>query len=38
MTDFQFKKLLEMVLEIMRSSKDLDEAIQKVEKLASEDK
>lgn len=31
MTDFQFNKLLQMVLEIMKSSKSLDEAIAKVE-------
>ena len=33
MTDFQFNKLLQMVLEIMKSSKSLDEAIAKVELL-----
>ncbi len=33
MTDFQFNKLPEMVLEIMKSSKSLDEAIAKVERL-----
>ena len=33
MTDFQFNKLLQMVLEIMKSSKSLDEAIAKVERL-----
>ena len=33
MTDFQFNKLLQMVLEIMKSSKSLDEAIEKVERL-----
>lgn len=32
-TDFQFNKLLQMVLEIMKSSKSLDEAIAKVERL-----
>ena len=34
MTDFQFNKLLQMVLEIMKSSKSLDEAIAKVERLS----
>ena len=33
LTDFQFNKLLQMVLEIMKSSKSLDEAIAKVERL-----
>ena len=33
MTDFQLEKLLQMVLEIMKSSKSLDEAIAKVERL-----
>lgn len=33
MTNFQFNKLLQMVLEIMKSSKSLDEAIAKVERL-----
>ena len=33
MTDFQFNKLIQMVLEIMKSSKSLDEAIAKVERL-----
>lgn len=33
MTGFQFNKLLQMVLEIMKSSKSLDEAIAKVERL-----
>ena len=33
MTDFQFNQLLQMVLEIMKSSKSLDEAIAKVERL-----
>lgn len=33
MTDFQFNKLLQMVLEIMKSSKSLDEAIAKIERL-----
>ena len=33
MTDFQFNKLLQMVLEIMKSSNSLDEAIAKVERL-----
>ena len=33
MTGLQFNKLLQMVLEIMESSKSLDEAIAKVERL-----
>lgn len=33
MTDYQLRKLLQMVLEVMRSSKDLDDAIAKVEAL-----
>ena len=33
MTDFQFNKLIQMVLEIMKSSKSLDVAIAKVERL-----
>ena len=36
MTDFQFKKIMEMILEILRASKDLDEAIKKVENLTKE--
>lgn len=37
MTDFQFNKLLQMVLEIIKSSKSLDEAIAKVERLTKKD-
>ena len=33
MTGLQFNKLLQMVLEIMKSSKSLDETIAKVERL-----
>lgn len=33
MTGLQFNKLLQMVLEIMKSSKSLDKAIAKVERL-----
>ena len=33
MTDYQFKKLLEMVLEILKGSNDKDEAIKKIEAL-----
>lgn len=33
MTDFQFKTLLKMVLDILKSSKDIDEAVAKVENL-----
>lgn len=38
MTDFQFKALLKMVLEIIKSSKDLDEAIEKVQALIDDEK
>ena len=38
MTDFQFKKIMAMVLEILKSSKDLNEAIEKVEKLSRDEK
>lgn len=37
MTDFQFKTILKMVLNILKSSKDIDEAIEKVEKLLKEE-
>lgn len=33
MTDYQFKTILKMVLEILKASKDLGEAAQKVEQL-----
>lgn len=33
MTDYQFKKLLQMVLEILKSSKDKEEAVKKIEAL-----
>lgn len=33
MTDFQFVKLLQMVLEILKASKTLDEAEAKIERL-----
>lgn len=35
MTDFQFVKLLQMVLEILKASKSLDEAEAKIERLMS---
>lgn len=38
MTDFQFKALLKMVLEILKSSKNIEEAIAKVEALVDESK
>lgn len=38
MTDYQFKTILKMVLDILKSSKDIDEAITKVEKLLDEEK
>lgn len=36
MTDFQFKSLLRLVLEILKNSKNLEDAIEKIEKLLSE--
>lgn len=33
MTDFQFKKILEMVLAILKKSENLEEAIQEIEAL-----
>ena len=38
MTDFQFKALLKMVLEILKSSGSIEEAIAKVEALVDEGK
>lgn len=38
MTDFQFKALLKMVLEILKSSGSIEEAIAKVEALVDESK
>ena len=38
MTDFQFKALLKMVLEILKSSKSIEDAIAKVEALVDEGK
>lgn len=38
MTDFQFKALLKMVLEILKSSKSIEEAIAKVVALVDEGK
>ena len=38
MTDFQFKALLKMVLEILKSSKSIEDAIAKVEALVDEAK
>lgn len=37
MTDFQFKTVLKMVLEILESSKDIGEATDKVKKLLEEE-
>lgn len=31
MTDFQFKTIIKIILDVMKSSKNLEEAIQKVE-------
>ena len=36
MTDYQFKALLKMVLEILRSSKDITDAINKITELLDE--
>ena len=36
MTDYQFKALLKMVLEILRSSKSIDDAIAKLTALLEE--
>ena len=33
MTDYQFKKIIELVLSIVENSKSLDEAIEKIKKL-----
>lgn len=38
MTDFQFKAILKMVLEILKSSKSIEEAVTKVEALMDEGK
>lgn len=38
MTDFQFKKLLEMVLTILKKSKTLEEAIKEIEALLNDGK
>lgn len=37
MTDFQFRRLLEMVLVILRKSENLEEAIEEIEKLAAKE-
>ena len=36
MTDFQFRKLMEMVLAILKKSDSLEEAIQEIEKLTTD--
>jgi len=33
MTDYQFKTFLRLILELLKGSKDLDEAIKKIENL-----
>ena len=38
MTDFQFKKLLAMVSEILKSSKDLEDAQKKIDELRKDEK
>lgn len=37
MTDYQFKTILKMVLDILKSSKDIEEATEKVEKLLNDE-
>ena len=37
MTDFQFRRLLEMVLAILKKSNNLEEAIEEIEKLATKE-
>jgi len=37
MTDFQFRRLLEMVLAILKKSDNLEEAIAEIEKLAAKE-
>ena len=36
MTDFQFRTVLKMVLDIIKNSKDITEATEKIEKLINE--
>lgn len=36
MTDFQFRTVLKMVLDIIKSSKNIEEATEKIEKLINE--
>lgn len=38
MTDYQFQTILKMVLDILKSSNDLQEATEKIEKLLEEGK
>lgn len=38
MTDFQFKKLVQMILEIVKSCGSVDEAVKKIESLLEKDK
>lgn len=33
MTDFQFRKLVQMILEIVKGCKSVDEAVKKIEEL-----
>ncbi len=37
MTDFQFRAIIKMVLEILKSSKDIQEAVNKVSNLLEKD-
>jgi aspartate oxidase len=37
MTDFQFRKLMQMVLAIMKKSDNLEEAIKEIEVIASQE-
>jgi hypothetical protein len=36
MTDYQFRKVLKMVLELIKNSKDIEEATEKIEELIKE--
>lgn len=38
MTDFQFKKIVQMILEIVKSCGSVEEAIKKIEALLDKDK
>ncbi len=38
MTDYQFKTLLKMILDILKNSNDIQEAVEKIQKLLDEKK